>query len=151
MSSIHFHPLKVRDVQPDTDEAVIVSFDVPAALKDAFAFKHGQYLTLRSVVGGEDLRRSYSICAGIDDPCLRVGVRRLPGGVFSSWVAHHLKPGDELEVTGPYGVFTLRASSPRRIVFIGGGAGMAPILCLLRSMADAGVAVSGQVASGAMS
>src|SRR4051812_49642834 len=67
-------------------------------------------------------------------------IKLYPGGRFSGLLQEDgLKAGDELEVTGPYGVFTLRASSPRRIVFIGGGAGMAPILCLLRSMAEAGV------------
>ena len=72
--SVIFHPLRVRAVQPDTQEAVIVSFDVPEDLRSVFGFTQGQYLTLRKEIDGQDLRRSYSICAGVDDPCLRVGV-----------------------------------------------------------------------------
>ena len=82
MSGLHFHPLRVRDVRPDTDDAVVVSFDVPDALGESFAFTPGQYLTLRHEVGGQDLRRSYSICAAAGEP-LRVGVRRVPGGAVA--------------------------------------------------------------------
>ena len=63
--SLHFHPLRVRDVRPETDEAVVLSFDVPPALADTFRFSQGQYLTLRAEVGGQDVRRSYSICSGV--------------------------------------------------------------------------------------
>ena len=70
-----FHPLRVRAIEPDTEEAVVVSFDVPEALRGVFGFTQGQYLTLRKQIDGQDLRRSYSICAGVDDGELRVGVR----------------------------------------------------------------------------
>src|SRR6185369_13979302 len=80
-----FHPLKVRAIQPDTAEAVIVSFEVPEHLRGVFGFTQGQYLTLRKEIDGQDLRRSYSICAGVDDGELRVGVRKVNGGVFSNW------------------------------------------------------------------
>ena len=65
--SLHFHPLRVARVTPDTDEAVLIDFEVPPDLREAFAFEPGQYLTLRHDIDGEDLRRSYSICAGLDD------------------------------------------------------------------------------------
>ena len=91
--SLHFHPLKVRAVTPDTDDAVILSFEVPASLQADFQFVPGQYLTLRHEVKGQDLRRSYSICAGADDGELRVGVRRVEGGAFSTWVHGELKAG----------------------------------------------------------
>ncbi|CAN5284420.1 phenylacetate-CoA oxygenase/reductase subunit PaaK [soil metagenome] len=133
--SMHFHPLSVRDVQPDTDEAVVVSFDVPADLSAAFAFKQGQYLTLRQTVGGEDLRRSYSICAGVDDGELRVGVRKVEGGVFSSWVNSSLKPGDVIEVYPPQGrFFNLPASQGRHYLGIAGGSGITPILSIMKSV-----------------
>ena len=77
--SVMFHPLRVRSVQPDTEEAVIVSFDVPDELRAVFGFTQGQYLTLRKDIEGQDLRRSYSICAGVDDGELRVGVRKVHG------------------------------------------------------------------------
>src|SRR5690606_40442274 len=104
---LHFHPLRVRALQRDTDDAVIVSFDTPHELAEIFRFDHGQYLTLRCDVDGQDLRRSYSICAGVDDGELRVGVRRVPGGVFSAWVHERLQPGDTLQVIPPQGHFTL--------------------------------------------
>jgi ring-1,2-phenylacetyl-CoA epoxidase subunit PaaE len=90
--SVIFHPLRVRAIEPDTQEAVIVSFDVPEGLRETFGFTQGQYLTLRSEVDGQDLRRSYSICAGVDDGELRVGVRKVRGGVFSNWINAHLRP-----------------------------------------------------------
>jgi propane monooxygenase reductase subunit len=108
---------------------------------DAFEFKPGQYVDIRIPGGDEDEHRSFSmanLCGGSGE--LEFMIKRYPGGRFSGLLGEDgLSVGDALDVTGPYGVFTLRSSSPRRIVFIGGGAGMAPILCLLRSMADAGV------------
>src|SRR5213594_390689 len=75
--SVMFHPLRVRSVQPDTAEAVVVSFDVPENLRTVFGFTQGQYLTLRKEIDGQDLRRSYSICDGVDEGELRVGVRKV--------------------------------------------------------------------------
>ena len=137
--SLHFHPLTVRDVQPDTDEAVVVSFEVPEALSAAFSFKQGQYLTLRQTVGGEDLRRSYSICAGVDDGVLRVGVRRVEGGLFSSWVNSSLKPGDVIEVYPPQGRFfnlptAETGKAGRHYLGIAGGSGITPILSIMKSV-----------------
>ncbi|HUP07385.1 MAG TPA: FAD-binding oxidoreductase, partial [Caldimonas sp.] len=103
--SVMFHPLRVRSIVPDTTEAVIVSFEVPEALRPVFGYTQGQYLTLRHEIDGQDLRRSYSICAGVDDAELRVGVRQVKGGVFSKWINEHLKPGDTLMVMAPQGRF----------------------------------------------
>jgi propane monooxygenase reductase subunit len=107
----------------------------------AFEFKPGQYVDIRIPGGGDGEHRSFSMAnLAADSGELEFMIKRYEGGRFSGLLGDGgLKVGDALEVTGPYGVFTLRASSPRRIVFIGGGAGMAPILCLLRSMAEAGV------------
>lgn len=80
-----FHPLKVASVAKNTRDAVVVTFDVPSALHDAFAFRPGQYLTLRTNVDGEELRRSYSICAAPSDRQLRVAIKRLNDGAFSTW------------------------------------------------------------------
>lgn len=134
--SIHFHPLRVRDVRPDTDEAVIVSFDVPAELADTFSFNQGQYLTLRHEVAGQDLRRSYSICAGIDDGELRVGVRKVEGGVFSNWVNAELKAGDVIEVYPPQGRFNapLAPQGRQHYVGIAGGSGITPILSIMKTV-----------------
>ena len=134
--SLHFHPLRVRELQPDTDEAVIVSFDVPAELRETFHFTPGQYLTLRSMVDAQDVRRSYSICAGADDGELRVGVRLLPGGVFSRWVHDALKAGDTLQVFPPQGHFhtPFDAAARRHVVGIAAGSGITPILSIMKTL-----------------
>lgn len=131
-----FHPLRVRSVEPDTAEGVIVSFEVPGALREVFGFTQGQYLTLRKEVEGQDLRRAYSICAGLDDGELRVGVRRVPGGVFSSWICSQLKAGDTIQVMAPQGRFfvPLDASCARRYLGIAGGSGITPILSILKTV-----------------
>ncbi len=134
--SIVFHPLRVRAIEPDTAEAVIVSFDVPPALREDFGFTQGQYLTLRTTVGGEDLRRSYSICAGVDDGELRVGVRKVRGGVFSNWINDSLKAGDTLQVMVPQGRFfvPLDEKARRHHVGIAGGSGITPILSIMKTV-----------------
>ncbi len=131
-----FHELTVRRIEPDTAEAVVVSFDVPEPLRETYAFTQGQYLTLRKTIGGEDLRRSYSICAGVDDGELRVGVRKVRGGVFSNWINESLKPGDSIAVMAPQGRFfvPLDPAARRHHVGIAGGSGITPILSILKTV-----------------
>ena len=134
--SVIFHPLRVRAVQPDTEEAVIVSFEVPEDLRPVFGFTQGQYLTLRKDIDGQDLRRSYSICAGVDDAELRVGVRKVRGGVFSNWINEHLKPGDTINVMAPQGRFyvPIEPQSRRHHLGIAGGSGITPILSIMKTV-----------------
>ena len=134
--SLHFHPLRVRSVRPDTDEAVIVSFDVPDAVAETFRFTHGQHLTLRQSLDGTEHRRSYSICAGCADGELRVGVRKVPGGVFSTWINEQLKPGDTLQVMAPEGRFfvPLAPELGRHYLGIAGGSGITPILSIMKTV-----------------
>ncbi len=131
-----FHPLRVRRIEPDTAEAVIVTFEVPPELRDVFGFTQGQYLTLRREVAGQDLRRSYSICAGVDDGELRVGVRKVAGGVFSNWINESLRPGDSLHVMAPQGRFfvPIDARSHRQYLGIAGGSGITPILSIMKTV-----------------
>ena len=130
----HFHPLRVSRIVDDTDDARIVSFAVPAALKEEFAFQPGQYLTLRRRSGDEDLRRSYSICASPEDGELRVGVRRVHGGAFSTWMHESLREGDTLDVMPPQGKFTVPAGdgSPRHLLLVAGGSGITPMMAIAR-------------------
>jgi ring-1,2-phenylacetyl-CoA epoxidase subunit PaaE len=134
--SVIFHPLRVRAVQPDTQEAVIVSFDVPEELQPVFGFTQGQYLTLRKDIDGQDLRRSYSICAGVDDGELRVGVRKVKGGAFSNWINEQLKPGDTINVMAPQGRFfvPIEPDSRRHHLGIAGGSGITPILSIMKTV-----------------
>lgn len=136
MSGLHFHPLRVRSVRLDTDEALVVSFDVPADQAEAFRFTQGQYLTLRHEIDGEDVRRSYSICAGLDDGELRVGVRRVNGGRFSNWLHTHLKAGDTIECLPPQGRFfaPLDPSQARHYLGVAGGSGITPILSIMKTV-----------------
>jgi len=131
-----FHPLRVKAIEPDTAEAVIVSFEVPTDLQEVFGFTQGQYLTLRKDIDGQDLRRSYSICAGLDDGELRVGVRKVRGGVFSNWINANLHPGDTLQVMAPQGRFfvPIEPASARHHVGIAGGSGITPILSIMKTV-----------------
>ena len=133
---ITFHPLTVRSIQPDTAEAVIVTFDVPEPLRQVFGFTQGQYLTLRKDIDGVDLRRSYSICAGVDDGELRVGVRKVKGGVFSNWINAQLQAGDSIKVMAPQGRFfvPLNSALKRHHVGIAGGSGITPILSIMKTV-----------------
>ena len=98
-----FHSLRVARVDPLTDDAVAITFDVPDHLREAYAFTPGQHLTIR---GDDGERRSYSICVPPSAGVLRIGVKRLPGGGFSDVVVGKLAPGDELDVMTPAGRFT---------------------------------------------
>jgi ring-1,2-phenylacetyl-CoA epoxidase subunit PaaE len=124
----------VRRIEPDTAEASIVTFEVPPALREVFGFTQGQYLTLRKTIDGQDLRRSYSICAGVDDGELRVGVRKV--GVFSAWINERLQPGDSLDVMAPQGRFfvPLDARARRHHLGIAGGSGITPILSIMKTV-----------------
>ncbi|SDC59932.1 ring-1,2-phenylacetyl-CoA epoxidase subunit PaaE [Geodermatophilus telluris] len=124
-----FHPLRVADVERLTDDAVAVTFDVPPELAEDYAFRPGQALTLRRVDGDRDERRSYSICAPVGAPP-RVGVREVPGGFFSSYLVHEVRPGDAIEVLPPSGTFTADLSQPADHVFVVAGSGITPALSL---------------------
>ncbi len=136
MSRTSFHALRVQSISPETSEAVVVTLDVPENLRETFAFIQGQYLTLRQTIDGQDLRRSYSICAGVDEGKLRVGVRHVPGGVFSTWMNQSLRVGDTLQVMPPQGRFyaPLEPTQSRHHVGIAGGSGITPVLSILRTV-----------------
>ena len=133
-----FHPLRVAKVEQLTDDAVAVTFAVPPELAGDFAFRPGQALTLRRVDGDRDERRSYSICAPVGEPP-RVGVREVPGGFFSSWLVHDVRPGDEIEVLPPSGTFTADLTTPADHVFVVAGSGVTPALSLAGSVLRDGI------------
>ncbi|MBN8505581.1 MAG: phenylacetate-CoA oxygenase/reductase subunit PaaK [Burkholderiales bacterium] len=135
--SLHFHALQVLSVEPESDSAKLITFEVPPPLREAFAFQAGQYLTLRAEVGGEDLRRSYSLCAAPHEGRWQVGVRSVRGGRFSSWVNAALKPGDRLEVFPPQGRFVLPpapSGQARHVLAVAAGSGITPILAIVQSV-----------------
>lgn len=130
-----FHPLRLAEVRRETRDAISLRFDVPAELADDYRFTQGQHLTLKATVNGEELRRSYSICSGVDDDELRVAIKRVQGGRFSNWACDALHPGDTLEVMTPEGRFhtELDPASRRHYVAFAAGSGITPILSLIRT------------------
>jgi ring-1,2-phenylacetyl-CoA epoxidase subunit PaaE len=128
-----FHPLRVAAVERLTDDAVAVTFDVPPELREAFRFQPGQHLSVRSPVVGDDVRRNFSICTPATSGRLRIGVKRIPGGVFSGYVAELLRPGDVLDIMTPTGSFStaLHPSQRKRYGAIAAGSGITPILSIL--------------------
>lgn len=130
-----FHPLRVAAIDELTDDAVALTFEVPPALADDYVFTHGQHLNLR---GGDDVRRSYSICTPPSSRVLRIGVKRLPGGAFSSGVLGTLRVGDELDVMTPAGRFTteLDPSATKTYVAIAAGSGITPVLSIVAAVLE---------------
>lgn len=131
-----FHTLKVREVKREIDDAVSVSFEVPEPLKNDFQFEAGQYLTLKQDIDGEEVRRSYSICTAPHEDDLRVAVKWVPGGKFSTYANETLKPGDELDVMTPTGKFTtaIEPKSRKSYVFFAAGSGITPIMSLIKTV-----------------
>ncbi|PRY00480.1 1,2-phenylacetyl-CoA epoxidase subunit PaaE [Allonocardiopsis opalescens] len=128
-----FHRLRVASVERLCDDAAAIGFAVPEPLADLFAFAPGQSLTLRRAVGGREERRSYSICAPAGAPP-RIGVRRVPGGLLSSWLVDEVRPGDEIEVLPPSGSFSPDLAADARHVLVGAGSGVTPLLSIAASL-----------------
>ena len=135
LASPKFHSLQVSHVQAATRDAIAVTFAVPEHLDSEFAYVQGQYLTLRTVLDGEELRRSYSICAAVQDKRLRVAIKRVAGGVFSNWAAENLKPGMVVDVMPPQGNFhlLLEPAASRHIVAFACGSGITPVLSIVKT------------------
>jgi len=125
-----FHSLLVADVAELTDESVAVTFEVPGHLTDEFRYLPGQHVTVRADVDGQDVRRSYSICANATTGTLRVGIKRIPNGVFSTWATSHLSKGDRLDVMPPVGEFVIEPDPERarHYAAIAAGSGITPVL-----------------------
>ena len=134
MTSRAFHPLTVKDVRKTIRDAVVVTL-APQNGAD-FSFVQGQYLTFRQEIEGEEIRRSYSICAGLDDGLLQVGIKRVEGGAFSTWANEALKPGDTLDAMPPMGSFhtPLDPAAQRHYLGFAGGSGITPVLSILKTV-----------------
>lgn len=128
-----FHPLRVAAVERLCDDAVAVTFDVPDELREVYAFRPGQYLTLRQETADGEERRSYSICAPAG-AAPRVGVRRVAGGLFSEWLVDRLEAGDEVEVGPPAGAFTPELEAGTRHGLVAAGSGITPVLSIAASL-----------------
>ena len=133
MSAPTFHQLKVADVERLTDDAVAITLDVPDELSGDFDFIPGQHVTVRADIDGADVRRSYSISVPPGQGRIRVGVKRVPNGAFSTYATNTLAPGDVLEVMPPVGEFTLspEPGSGRHYVAIAAGSGITPVMSMV--------------------
>ncbi len=133
--SVSFHTLRVAEIVPETAEATSIRFDVPEELRETFAFRPGQHLTLKADIGGEDVRRNYSLCVAPQDDQVKVTVKRIAGGIFSNWANDRLQPGDRLDVMPPHGSFTwdFAPEAANHYVGIAGGSGITPVLSLLKA------------------
>jgi ring-1,2-phenylacetyl-CoA epoxidase subunit PaaE len=133
--SVSFHSLRIAEVIPETADAMSIRFDVPEELRETFSFRPGQHLTLKADIGGEDVRRNYSLCVAPQDGELKVTVKRIAGGAFSNWANDNLKAGDAIEVMPPHGSFTWEFDPAARNHYVGfaGGSGITPVMSLLKT------------------
>jgi ring-1,2-phenylacetyl-CoA epoxidase subunit PaaE len=131
-----FHKLTVSEIRRETADALSLAFRVPASLREDYGYAPGQYLTLRTTIDGEEVRRSYSICSGLDDDELRVVIKRLAGGAFSGWVSESLRAGDSLDVMTPDGRFgvPIDPGSSRTLVAFAAGSGITPVMAILKTV-----------------
>ncbi|WP_343115817.1 1,2-phenylacetyl-CoA epoxidase subunit PaaE [Ostreiculturibacter nitratireducens] len=131
-----FHPLEVTDIRKETRDAVVVTLKPREEDRAAFAFTQGQYLTFRREFDGDELRRSYSICTGLDEGCLKVGIKRVDGGAFSTWANEELKVGEVLDAMPPQGRFftALEPDKARHYLGFAGGSGITPVLSIIKTV-----------------
>ncbi len=130
-----FHRLKVSEVRRETADAVSIRFEIPQTLRDVFAFKAGQHLTLKAEIDGEDVRRNYSVCVSPFEGEIRIAIKQMPGGKFSSWVNGELKEGKSIDVLPPMGRFVLpesRVSAPHYAA-LAGGSGITPVISIIKT------------------
>ena len=131
-----FHRLAVDDLRRETSDAISLTFAIPGELVEDYAFAPGQYLTLRTTMDGEEVRRSYSICSSPDDRELRIAVKKVDGGSFSSWALDELKTGDTLDVMTPTGRFGVAHAPDEARIHVGfaAGSGITPIMSIIRGI-----------------
>jgi ring-1,2-phenylacetyl-CoA epoxidase subunit PaaE len=132
---MHFYLLPVKKIQKETDDCISITFNVPEELKETFRFVQGQNLTIRKQLNGQEIRRNYSICSGVYDNELRVAVKKVDGGLFSTYALENLQAGDILEVMPPSGKFytPLLPQQQKTYVAFAAGSGITPVLSIIKT------------------
>src|SRR5215213_7101850 len=132
---IHFHSLQVKKIERETKDFFSISFEIPEELKSIFQFKQGQNLTIRKTIDGEELRRNYSVCTSPYDNELKVAVKKVEGGLFSTYANEELEKGDFLDVMPPTGEFytELSSSQQKSYVAFAAGSGITPVLSIIKT------------------
>ncbi len=131
-----FYPLAIKDIRQETRDCVSIAFEVPDAVSQDFKFTQGQYLTIKTKIGQDDVRRSYSICSSPLDKELRVAIKQVKNGRFSTYANQHLKTGDILDVMRPMGRFftELNPTQAKKYLFFAAGSGITPILSIIKTI-----------------
>lgn len=134
--STNFHTLKVSELQHETEGCVSVAFEVPLALQAEFQYSAGQYLTFKTIIDNEEVRRSYSLCSAPHENNWRVAIKEIPDGKFSSFANHQLQIGDSLQVMAPMGNFKFQpnSSAKQHYILVGAGSGITPIISILKTI-----------------
>lgn len=130
-----FHSIKIADIYKETKDCSVVSFEIPEDLKTEFQYKHGQHLTLKTTIDGKEERRSYSLCSSPIENKWRVAVKRINGGLFSTFVNDTLKKGDFVDVMTPSGIFNteVNPTKPKNYIVFAAGSGITPILSIIKT------------------
>jgi len=136
MSDSNFYSLKITHIRQETENAICISFAIPEELAESFTFNPGQFLTLKHTIDGESIRRCYSICSGVDDKQLSIGIKRVDDGVFSNYANDNFTVGESIKVMPPQGDFTveLKAQQSKNYMLLAAGSGITPILSLIKSI-----------------
>jgi ring-1,2-phenylacetyl-CoA epoxidase subunit PaaE len=132
--SLHFNALKINAINKETKDCVSIVFDIPNSLKQNYAYKQGQNVTIKAIINNEEVRRSYSICAAPYENQLKVAVKKVEGGLFSTYANEQLKIGDFLDVMPPLGKFyiELNSSNKNNYLAIAAGSGITPIISIIK-------------------
>jgi ring-1,2-phenylacetyl-CoA epoxidase subunit PaaE len=133
--SIHFYPLRIKKISKETDQCVSVEFEIPESLSNSFQFKQGQSLTMKTSFAGEEIRRTYSLCSSPLDKKWKVAIKKVEGGLFSSFANENLKEGDLLDVMEPVGKFytELDPSNKKNYVAFAAGSGITPVISIIKT------------------
>ena len=133
--SIHFYPLRIKKINKETDQCVSVEFEIPESLSNSFQFKQGQSLTMRTNLSGEEVRRTYSLCSSPLDKKWKVAIKKVEGGLFSSFANENLKEGDELDVMEPVGKFytELDPTNKKNYLAFAAGSGITPVISIIKT------------------
>lgn len=130
-----FHLLKIQEIFKETNDCSIVTFEIPEALKSEFQYKQGQYLTLKTTINNQEVRRSYSLCSAPTENKWQIGVKKINGGLFSTYINDILKKGDTLDVMPPMGKFftEIDPTKPKNYIFFAAGSGITPIYSIIKT------------------
>ena len=132
---VKFHSIKVGDIYKETKDCAVVSFDIPEMLQAEFQYRPGQHLTLKAMIDGQETRRSYSLCSNPIENKWQVAVKKINGGLFSTYINDKIKKGDTLEMMAPSGKFFKEANSKnaKNYIFFAAGSGITPILSIIKT------------------